>query len=131
MGERQYVDFHQIPPEHRGVDARLANWARWCRGGAPGLGAAPMWRLYRPTRQWAPSPTYGLGGPDVRDALLVQRALGAVPERGRLALGWFYVRRNNPRRAALELGESLEGLARLVHAARDSLLARLCSLERT
>lgn len=115
------VDFSAVSPEHVEIDARLANWARWSnnRGSAS---ASPMFRLYRSTEQWAQE---SCASPiDAIDAQRVQKAVGQLPPRSRLAISWAYIKRNHPRKAATGLGETLEGLARLVVNARQLLIDR-------
>lgn len=118
---RMTVDFALVAPEHIAIDARLANWARWSnnRGGGS---ASPMSRLYRSTEQWAHEST---ASPiDAIDAQRVQKAVGQLPTKHRLALSWAYIKRNHPRKAAISLGETLEGLALLVVNARTMLINR-------
>lgn len=116
------VDFAYVATEHASIDARLANWARWSsnRGGNS---ASPMFRLYRSTEQWGAAET-AASPIDAIDAQRVQKAVGQLPTKHRLAISWAYIKRNNPRKAAISLGETLEGLATLIRNARQMLVNR-------
>ena len=114
------VDFNAVRPEHHDIDKRLGNWGRWSLGRG-GSDCSPMFRLYRPDNyEREPS-----GNPlDPIDAQRVQKGVTALPTPHRLALSWCYISRNNPRKAAQLLGESLEGLARLIEHGRTMLINR-------
>ena len=123
MRARPYVDFSVVEPKHRAMDARLVNWARWCINRA-GSGTSPMFRLYRSTDA---SQAYGaaVADPvDTIDAMRMQVSVTKLPPPHRLAISWAYIKRSSPRRAAQELGHSLEGLALLVRDGRQMLVNR-------
>jgi DNA-directed RNA polymerase specialized sigma24 family protein len=116
-----YVDFHHVPEHQREIDARLANWGRWSMNRSAGGMVSPMFRLYRSTDA---SQQYGqlCADPvDARDAVKVQKAMAHIASRNRLALSWCYIRRNNPRKAAMTLGVSLQGLMELILDGRTML----------
>lgn len=119
--KRDAVDFTAVPTHQREIDARLANWARWSsnRGGNS---ASPMFRLYRASEQWGHEATATVV--DGLDAQKIQKAVGQLPTPHRLALSWCYIKRNNPRKAAASLGETMDGLARLIGDARQMLINR-------
>lgn len=119
---RQAVDFNHVEERHREIDRRLVNWARWCIG-RTGSGTTPMFDSYRSTEVW--NEESGSGSPiDMLDATRIQKAVCALPTSHRLALSWSYIKRTSPRRAAQDLGESLEGLAKLVRDGRQMLINR-------
>lgn len=118
-----YVDFSEVRPEHRQVDARLENWARWARGRGGAPGCSPMFRLYRPPQHWRGHVEVGVSI-DSADAVKVQRLVVALPQAHRSALAWAYIDRSNPRRAAQALGETMHGLLGLIHAGRQMLCNR-------
>lgn len=123
MAVRPYVDFSHVEPKHAEIDGRLINWARWCVNKAAG-GQSPMFRMYRSTDIWSP-PDVGTAKPvDAIDAARIQVAVTKLPTPHRLAVSWSYIKRSNPRKAARELGHSLEGLALLVRDARQMLMNR-------
>jgi hypothetical protein len=115
------VDFAHVSQNHQAIDARLANWARWSSNRSGGS-ASPMFRLYRSAEVWgnesASAPVDGI------DAQRIQKAVGYLPTPHRRALSWCYIKRNNPRKAAASLGETMEGLARLIEDARQMLIDR-------
>ena len=119
---RVYVDFHAVEPSQQQVHARLENWAKWCRGRGSGGGTSPMFRLYRTPQHWRQTAEVG-AQVDAVDAQAVQKAMGDLPVRHRLALSWCYVVRNNPAKAAAQLRESLPGLALLIRDGRQMLMA--------
>lgn len=122
---REYVDFDSVLPEHKEIDRRLSNWARWCRGSHRqwGSGISPMFRLYRSSD--ARRDAYGEltdVGVDRLDAVQVHKAVTALPEKHRLAAHWFYLHPHNPKGAAATLGVSMHGLAELIRDGRQMLI---------
>lgn len=121
---RTYVDFHEVPPHQREIDARLTNWGRWSLNRGMGVDCSPMFALYRsadPLRQYASASADPV---DRIDAQFVQKAVGHLPSAHRLALCWCYIRRNNPTGAARTIGTSLVGLKRLIDDGRQMLVNR-------
>ena len=116
-----YVDFHAVKPEHHAVHARLENWARWARGRGSSGATCPMFRLYRAPRGRDLYVQVGVAI-DSADAAKVQKSMAHLPQSHRLALAWCYITRANPRKAAQQLGESMDGLMALIHAGRQMLL---------
>lgn len=120
--QRSYVDFNYVEPKHAEIDQRLVNWARWFAD-RDGRFQSPMFRMYRSTDVWRHQ--QGEVKPvDGADAARLQIAVTKLPEVHRLALSWAYIRRDNPRRAAAELGHTLEGLAHLIRDGRQMLVNR-------
>lgn len=120
---RCYVDFGYVKPAHQKVDEWLVNWARWSMN-RQGSGVSPMFRQYRSTDA---NQVYGSLSEVPVDALKAadaQKAVSALPTRHRLAISWCYIKRSNPRSAAQSLGESLAGLADLIHDGRQMLVNR-------
>src|SRR5512146_2435930 len=118
---RSYVDFHEVRPEHAEVHARLENWARWCRN-RPGLSVHPMFRGAKSGQDWEPVTV--TTRVDTLDAQRIEKAVAGLPHRQQVALRWCYVFRTAPRKMAAGLGESLAGLADLVHEGRQMLVNR-------
>lgn len=120
MATRASVDFHAVPQAQVAIHERLENWARWCHNSG-GRAVQPMFRLYRSSEQWQ--------APEVRvvdslDAQRVQKGVSSLPECHRKAVAWCYVQRTNPRRAAVSLAVTMEGLALLVKDGRTMLINR-------
>lgn len=115
------VDFNEVAESHKTIDARLVNWARWSHN-HQGSSASPMFRLYRSPETWAhgttSSPVDGI------DAQKVQKGVGQLPTKHRLALSWCYIRKNHPKKAATSIGETMEGLYRIICDARTMLINR-------
>jgi DNA-directed RNA polymerase specialized sigma24 family protein len=122
MATKLAIDFHRVLPQHQEMHRRLENWARWCNGtGSPSV--SPMFRLYRaPARSRGAEASWSSCPVDGADAQRIGRFMGMIPEKQRKALGWCYVRPVSPKRAAEELGVTLEHLACLVHEAREQLI---------
>lgn len=119
------VDFAHVPSHQHEVDERLINWARWCR---PNHRASvlPMFRLYKPYLY----PERGASSPiDSKEAVEVQKCMAYLPEKHRYAVGWCYVIRSNPARAARDLGVSTQGLMDLINQGRDMVKNRLAMKE--
>lgn len=123
MPVQTYVDFSEVRPEHRAVDARLENWARWARGRGGAAACSPMFRLYRAPQHWRGHVEAGVSI-DSADAVKVQKLVVALPQAHRSALAWCYIDRSNPRRAAQTLGETMTGLMLLIHDGRQMLVNR-------
>jgi hypothetical protein len=110
-----HVDFFDVPYGQTQIDERLVNWARWCKPQHTSY-VLPMFRHYKPYKY---PESAGGGVPiDSKDALVIQKTMHKLPERHRLALGWCYVIRSNPARAAHDMGTSKEGLKKLIEDAR-------------
>ena len=124
MRVQEAVDYSHVKPEHEAVHERLSNWARWVRVRPQGWQTAPMFRLYQSkARQWeAPVIQTPV---DTLDAVLVEKAVAALPEKHRAAVRWSYVHCGNPVGMARTLGVSKQGLADLVDAGRTMLQNRL------
>lgn len=82
-----------------------------------------MFRLYRSTEVHRHETSVS-GVIDGIDASRIQKAVIALPEKHRLAMGWCYIKRSSPAKAAASLGHSLHGLAELIHDGRQMLLNR-------
>jgi DNA-directed RNA polymerase specialized sigma24 family protein len=118
---RQPVDFTAVYPEHREIDARLAEWAKWCRNQG-GRAVHPMFRFYRSSEQWGHDAAPVI---DTVGAQEVQKAFTHLPELNRWALAWAYVFRTPPKKMAQKLGLNLAGLADEVHRGRTMIRNRL------
>jgi hypothetical protein len=123
MATRQTdIDFHAVDERHHAIHARLLNWGRWCNGsGAPS--SSPMFRLYRaPARSRGAEHTWSSNPVDGMDASRIAKYVTQLPEKHRKAIQWCYVKPINPRRAAAEIGATLEGLSLLLRDARSMLV---------
>jgi len=119
---QKYVDFHVIDPLHSEVHERLLNWARWVKV-RPELGwkMAPFWKLIKKERG---REELAIREPcDILDAEMMEKIVRALPEPNRTAIRWWYVKADNPRKAAQALGLSLSGLSDIISQTR-SLLSR-------
>ncbi len=125
---RTYIDFNAVPEEHRQIDARLANWGRWCHGSVA-REISPMFRMV------APEPMDRAQAREARqrqqlqidhlDAARIHAAVIHLPLPHRSALNWIYVKPwMAPKRACQVIGTSLVELGRLLTDGRQMLLAR-------
>lgn len=124
MRVQEAVDYNYVKPEHEAIHARLENWERWVRVRPHGWLTHPMFRMYQSkARQWEvpviQNPVNTL------DAVLVEKAVYALPEKHREAVRWWYVYRRDPVAMARNLGVSKQGLADLVDSGRTMLGNRL------
>lgn len=124
MRVQDTVDYNHVKPEHEAVHERLSNWARWVRVRPHGWQTAPMFRMYQSkSRQWhAPDIQEPI---DTLDAVLLEKAVSALPVKHRDAIRWSYVHCGNPVAMARELGVSKQGLADLVDSGRTMLQNRI------
>ena len=83
-----------------------------------------MFRMYQSkARQWE-APV--IQNPvDTLDAVLMEKAVSALPEKHRAAIRWNYVHAGNPVAMARALAVSKQGLADLVDAGRTMLQNRI------
>ena len=118
------VDYNHVQDRHKAIHARLENWRRWVIVRPSGWQVAPMFRMYQSkARQWhAPVIQTPV---DTLDAVLMENAVAALPEKHREAVRWWYVYRRDPVAMARNLGVSKQGLADLVDAGRTMLQNRL------
>lgn len=125
---RGYVDLSAVLPLHRQIDARLANWGRWCQD-TTRRNVSPMFRGMPRQPQLR---RYGEVAPellDPMDASQIAKAVAHLPEKHRAALSWCYVqdpgsKEASPTRACKTLGTSFQGLADLLRDARQMLINR-------
>ena len=124
MRTREIVDFNHVATEHEAIHARLENWRRWVTVRHHGWATAPMFRMYQSkARQWhAPVIQTPV---DTLDAVLVEKAVAALPEKHRAAVRWNYVHCKDPVAMARTLAVSKQGLADLVDAGRTMLQNRI------
>lgn len=124
MRVQETVDYNHVPAHHKAVHERLENWRRWVIVRPHGWQTAPMFRLYQSkARQWeAPviqNPVNTL------DAVMLEKAVAALPEKQRDAIRWSYVHCGSPLAMARTLAVSKQGLADLVDSGRTMLRNRI------
>lgn len=124
MRTRDTVDYNHVALEHEFIHARLENWARWVKVRPHGWQTAPMFRMFQSrARQWE--------APVIRDpvntldAVVLEKAVSALPEKHRAAIRWSYVYAGNPMAMARTLAVGKQGLADLVDAGRTMLKNKL------
>ena len=122
---RRYADLTTIPPQQRGIDLRLVNWARWARVYQSRF-VAPMFRLYRPENNEAEGYTHEDKPPpiDPSDAIKVEKGVVQLPDAHKAAVFWFYRIGTRPTAACRAIGVSREGLASLIVDGRQMLVNR-------
>lgn len=119
MKRDDWIDFHAVPADHADLHRLLENWARWVIPRSP-YWISPMFKLAL-SRALARQ-----GGPvrdhtDPIDAMRVEKAVAALPDKYRAAIRWSYVYKTSPASARRELGVTYDGLFELLHAARTML----------
>ena len=124
MRVTEIVDYNYVQDRHQVIHERLENWRRWVIVRPNGWQTAPMFRMYQSkARQWhAPVIQTPV---DTLDAVLVEKAVAALPEKHRAAVRWSYVHCGNPVAMARALAVSKQGLADLVGDGRTMLQNRL------
>lgn len=120
------VDLNHIEQRHAAIDTRLVQWARWVRVRPSGGATAPMFRMYQSkARQWETEPHIHIELNE-QECLQIEKTVATLPEGHRTALRWYYAFPWVPMSAVrTELGVSREGLADMLHAARDMLCTKL------
>ena len=117
------IDFNAVPFHHERMDERLKNWARWVRP-RPRSWVHPMWRGFKASEVWtghtASIPINQL------DAQEIEKAVSGLPEVHRFVIRWCYVYGGQPRKAAQQVGESIEGLAALITL--GDVVFRICEV---
>ena len=117
-----YIDFHAVPDHQLGMHDRLLNWERWVRVTAPGW-QAPIWRMGKSnSRQWHPPEMRE--ETDILDAMAIEKAVMALPDKHKAAIRWHYVYRTTPLKARKKLAVTNEGLNNLVISGRTMLINR-------
>ena len=124
MRVQEIVDYSRVQDQHKAIHERLLNWAKWVRPRAQGWHTHPMWRGAITSRQWDVSPHISMPL-NTLDAVTLEKAVGALPEKHRAAVRWSYVFAGNPVAMARNLGVSKQGLADLVDAGRARLKNKL------
>lgn len=124
MRVQEAVDYNYVYERHAAIHARLENWEKWLRPRISGWHTHPMWRNSRTSKQWEVSPYIGVPVNTI-DAMLIEKAVAALPVKHRDALRWYYVRKGNPVAMARQLALSKQGLADLVDSGRTMLQNRL------
>jgi DNA-directed RNA polymerase specialized sigma24 family protein len=124
MRREEHVDYFLVRDEHLAIHALLEQWARWVRVRPHGWQTAPMFRHYRSKAwQWErpePKPTV-----NVLEAVEMEKAVSALPEKHRDAIRWQYVFSGSPIAMARHLAVSKAGLLDLIHAGRTMLRNRI------
>ena len=120
MRVKEIVDYSRVQARHRSIHERLLNWKRWVTERKHGWATAPMFRMYQSkARQWEAPVIHN--PVDALDAVLMEKAVAALPDRHREAIRWSYVHCGNPAAMARRLAVSKQGLADLVDAGRTML----------
>ena len=107
------VDFDRVPDTHEAMHKRLQNWAQWVRPrDSSAKNVHPMWRQFVASRVWDDRTVRS--SLDTLDALAIEKAVSALPEKQRFAVRWRYVYSGHPGRAARFVGVTQQGLADLI-----------------
>ena len=124
MRVTEIVDYNHVQDRHQAIHARAGELAQ--------VGdRSPAWLAGCPDVPYVPEQVQAVARPviqtpvDTLDAVLVEKAVYALPEKHREAVRWWYVYRRNPAAMARSLGVSKQGLADLVVAGRTMLQNKL------
>lgn len=123
MKTRDYIDFHEVKPEHHAIHERLNNWRRWVRDSGRSWTAHPMWRHLKEKEEREQGGGAALAV-DTLDGHLIEKLVSALPEKHRHAIRWCYVFKGNPLGAARAAAISKERLAELIREGRTMLVNR-------
>jgi DNA-directed RNA polymerase specialized sigma24 family protein len=122
MKTRQ-IDFHAVDANHWEIDARLVNWARWVKPGRQSW-VSPMFAQYR-SKAWQWERPEVKDPINTLDAMLMEKMVGALPDKHRTAIRWAYVVRCTPAIVFRFMGVNADGLMEYLHDARQMLKNRL------
>ena len=115
------IDFNGCSIAHEPIDLRLKNWARWVKPRASSW-VHPMWKGFQSSDTIS---GHAVSVPlNPLDAQAVEKGVSALPDAHKFAIRWCYVYSGNPRKAAQEVGETLEGLSGLIVNGRQMLINR-------
>ena len=117
---RNPVDFSYIKPEHRQIDGRLHNWARWVRPDNMQY-SSPMFARHKSSERWE---TICRNPPDLLDAQDVEHLVAGLKKKPRAAIRWWYVFGTPSWRVAKAQGLTQCELADLVHVGREMLRSK-------
>ena len=116
------IDFHTVEQHQRAIDLRLVNWARWVRPGRQNW-VSPMFAQYR-SKAWQWERPQIADPLDILDAMKLEKAVGALPDKHRTAVRWAYVIKNEPWRVQKRLGLTVDGLMQYLRDGRQMLIVR-------
>ena len=122
------IDFSTVRPEHREIDARLANWGRWCHGrsGTSNMPVQPMFAMYQaPARARSQYGVMTASSTDGQDAMKVAEAIRQLDQPQRIILAWCYVKPQGPGAQAKRMGLTLGEMRSLLDTARNDLIEEL------
>lgn len=123
MRREPWVDYFSVRPEHEAIDARLQSWARWVRVRPHGWQTAPMFRQYR-SHAWQWHERVPRTPVNVLEAVEMEKAVSALPDKHRAAIRFCYVWCGSPGAFARVLGVSKAGLLQLIEEGRQMLVNR-------
>ena len=116
-------DLHQVDKEHHAIDARLKNWARWLQPSKQNW-VSPMFAQYRSKAwQWARPEVKDVL--DTLDAMKLEKAVCALPDKHKVAVRWAYVLKCTPIHVCRTLGVNTQGLYDSLIDGRTMLINRL------
>lgn len=122
-----YIDYNHVPEEQQSIHELLVNWARWIKSGSGGWACHPMWKPCVAKEQEALRHKRGEEPKEpihVDDAIRIERAVAALPDKHRKSVRWCYVFQRNPLAACKAIAVSKDELARLVKDGRQMLINR-------
>jgi len=122
MKTRQ-IDFHAVDINQREIDARLVNWARWVKPGRQNW-VSPMFQQYR-SKAWQWERPEVKDPINTLDAMLMEKMVGALPDKHRTAIRWAYVVRCTPAVIMRHMAVSGEDLMGYLQDGRTMLKNRL------
>lgn len=116
------IDFHHVEQHQLGIDARLNNWARWVKPGRQSW-INPMFAQYR-SKAWQWHRPEIHDPLDTLDAMKIEKAVSALPDKHRAAVRWAYVIRCSPAVVFRALGVNRDGLMLYLRDGRQMLINR-------
>lgn len=123
MRREPFVDFFLVPDGQLEIHRRLEQWSRWVRVRPCGWQTAPMFKQYR-SHAWQWETPEIRPQVDTLDAVVLEKAISALPEKQRDAIRWAYVFCGSPGAMARRLAVTKQGLMELINQGRQMLVNR-------
>lgn len=124
--KREPIDLFHVERRHSAIHARLLNWASWARV-RPSYAQCPMFKaLGVKSNSWQWHMPQIRDTVDIIDAMKVEKAVIALPEKHRIATQWWYVFQSPTVRVMCQrLGVTQDSMLKLCADSRTMLDNRL------
>lgn len=116
------IDLDAVEEHQWAVDLKLRNWARWLKPGKQSW-ISPMFAQYR-CKGWQWERPAIADPINILDAVDMEKAVHALPDKHRHAIRWAYVFKSSPAIVFRVLGVNQSSLMLLIRDGRQMLINR-------